>query len=125
MLCASLTGVAIGGPLFGMIGFSFLATATLLLISSPALLIFSPLLLSAVFVLAGVLTGFTAAIAMGIAGVFPLAWIYREVRMHKRLGFRGNNYERAKEQIQGFTGYLLQRVDENSTDHEDRLIKIE
>ncbi|ESR65965.1 hypothetical protein CICLE_v10010352mg, partial [Citrus x clementina] len=88
MLCASLAGVAIGGPLFGMMGFSFLATVTLLLISSPVLLIFSPLLVSAVFVLVGALTGFTAAIAMGIAGVFTLAWICREVRMHIRLGFK-------------------------------------
>lgn len=125
MLCASLAGVAIGGPLFGMMGFSFLATVTLLLISSPVLLIFSPLLVSAVFVLVGALTGFTAAIAMGIAGVFTLAWICREVRMHIRLGFRGYNYVRVKEQTQDFAGYLQQRVDENCTDHEDRLIKNE
>ncbi|KAL9441907.1 hypothetical protein AB3S75_020414 [Citrus x aurantiifolia] len=123
MLCASLAGAAIGGPLFGMMGFSFLATVTLLLISSPVLLIFSPLLVSAVFVLVRALTGFTAAIAMGIAGVFTLAWICREVRMHIRLGFRGYNYVRVKEQTQDFTGYLQQRVDENSTDHEYRLIQ--
>jgi hypothetical protein len=47
VLCASLTGMAIGGPLLGMTGFSFLAAVTLLLVSSPLLLLFSPLLFCA------------------------------------------------------------------------------
>ncbi|KAJ7963493.1 Oleosin [Quillaja saponaria] len=80
VLCASLAGIAIGGPLLGMIGFSLLASATLLLVSSPLLLLFSPLLLGAASVLVGAMAGFAMAVALGLAGVSTFGWIVREVR---------------------------------------------
>ncbi|KAK2640054.1 hypothetical protein Ddye_027849 [Dipteronia dyeriana] len=78
-VCASLAGVAVGGPLFGMLGFSFLATLTLLLICFPLMLIFSPLLLCVSLLFVGTLAGFAAAGAMAVAGVSTLAWSYKEV----------------------------------------------
>ncbi|XWS27677.1 hypothetical protein CRYUN_Cryun25bG0001900 [Craigia yunnanensis] len=78
MVCALLAGMAVTAPLPGMMGFSFLATVTLLVISSPLLLIFSPFLLCVGLVFAGVLTGFTVATAMALAST--LAWMYREIR---------------------------------------------
>jgi hypothetical protein len=45
--------LATGGPLLGMSGLSFLASLTLLLITSPLLLIFRPLILGAPLVLVG------------------------------------------------------------------------
>ncbi|PKI54691.1 hypothetical protein CRG98_024891 [Punica granatum] len=74
-----LVGLAVGGPLFGMMGFSFLASTTLLLVSSPLLLLFSPLLLSAALVLAGALAGFGAAALMAVAGMSTLGWVFWEL----------------------------------------------
>lgn len=129
MVWASLAGVAIGGPLLGMMGFSFLATVTLVVTSSPVLLIFSPLLLGTVFVFAGALTGFTAAMGMAVAGFLSLSWIYRQVRGYLGLGLSLRGYERVKEQGQqdfGVGEYLERRVlhDENSSQsHENRITK--
>jgi hypothetical protein len=80
VLCASLTGMAIGGPLLGMTGFSFLAAVTLLLVSSPLLLLFSPLLFCAALLLVGAVAAFSAAAAMAMTGVSTLGWAFREVR---------------------------------------------
>ncbi|MBA0728078.1 hypothetical protein Golax_001013 [Gossypium laxum] len=85
VMLAALAGMALAAPLLGMMGFSFLATLTLLFITSPLLLIFSPLLLFAGLVLMGALVGFAIAATMAFAGVSTLAWMYREIR--DSLGF--------------------------------------
>lgn len=74
---ASLAGLAIGGPLLAMMGFTFVATITLLLVSSPLLIIFSPLLFFACFVFAAALAGFAAAGAMSMVGLSTIRWIFR------------------------------------------------
>ncbi|KAI5572193.1 hypothetical protein BDE02_11G146400 [Populus trichocarpa] len=53
LVYASAACLATGGPLLGMSGLSFLASLTLLLITSPLLLIFRPLVLGAPLVLVG------------------------------------------------------------------------
>lgn len=80
VLCASVAGMAIGGPLLGMSGFSFIASVALLLITSPLLLLFSPLLFCAALLLVGALAGFSAAAAIAMAGVSTLGWVFRELR---------------------------------------------
>ncbi|OMP06972.1 Oleosin [Corchorus olitorius] len=80
MVWASVAGVAVTAPLLGMMGFSFLATVTLLVVSSPLLLIMSPLLVGVGLVFGFALVGFGVAAAMALAGVSTLAWMYREVR---------------------------------------------
>ncbi|XVE80627.1 hypothetical protein DITRI_Ditri14bG0154400 [Diplodiscus trichospermus] len=80
MVWASLVSMALTVPLLGMMGFSLLSTLILLVISSPLLLIFSPLLLSVGLLFAGVLAGFAIAAAMALAGVSTLAWTYREIK---------------------------------------------
>ncbi|KAK3200080.1 hypothetical protein Dsin_023495 [Dipteronia sinensis] len=114
---ASLAGVAVGGPLFGMLGFSFLATLTLLLICFPLMLIFSPLLLCVSLLFVGALAGFAAAGATAVAGVSTLAWSYREVigGGHLGLGFGGGDGER-----------LFIKENQPPLQHqENRLIKIQ
>ncbi|KAI9185220.1 hypothetical protein LWI28_005403 [Acer negundo] len=86
VVCASLAGVAVGGPLFGLLGFSFLATLTLLLICFPLILLFSPLLLCVSLLFVGALAGFAAAGAMAVAGVSMLAWSYKEMIAGGHLG---------------------------------------
>ncbi|KAK8591684.1 hypothetical protein V6N13_031720 [Hibiscus sabdariffa] len=80
MILAAVAGVALTAPLLGMMGFSFLATLTLLFISLPLLLLFSPLLLFVGLVFMVALAGFAIAATMAFAGVSALAWIYREIR---------------------------------------------
>ncbi|KAL6203643.1 hypothetical protein ACLB2K_027343 [Fragaria x ananassa] len=99
VVVASVTGLAIGGSLLGLMGFSFLASLTLLLFSSPLLLIFSPLLLFAAFVFVGSLVGFAAAATMALIGMSALGWIYQEVGGQRLLGFAGvDRASRVKEQ---------------------------
>ncbi|KAI3708740.1 hypothetical protein L2E82_38155 [Cichorium intybus] len=86
VLFATLTGIAIGGPLLALMGFSFLATMTLFIFTSPLLIIFSPLLLGAGFVLTAALVGFGAATVMAIGGLWALSWVFRSVKEH---GFMG------------------------------------
>ncbi|KAK8490549.1 hypothetical protein V6N11_055776 [Hibiscus sabdariffa] len=84
MILAAVAGVALTAPLLGMMGFSFLATLTLLFISLPLLLLFSPLLLFVGLVFMVALAGFAIAATMAFAGVSALAWIYREIRDFRR-----------------------------------------
>lgn len=70
-------GLIIGGPLIGLMGITFAATMTLLLLTSPLFIIFSPVLLGAVCVLALVMVGFAAAGAMAVVGVASMVWIFR------------------------------------------------
>ncbi|CAI9303434.1 unnamed protein product [Lactuca saligna] len=93
MLFAVIAGITIGGPLLALMGFSFLATMTLFVISSPLLIIFSPLLMGAGFVFVASLVGFGAAGLMAIAGLWALGWVFPSV---KRDGLEGLEYATEK-----------------------------
>ncbi|XP_050371078.1 oleosin S1-2-like [Argentina anserina] len=104
---ASITGLAIGGSLLGLMGLSFLASLTLLLFSSPLLLIFSPLLLFGAFVFVGSLAGFAAAAAMALIGMSALGWLYQEVGGQRLLDFGGGDMTSGvKEQGKGLGRYI-------------------
>ncbi|KAI4307801.1 hypothetical protein L6164_030944 [Bauhinia variegata] len=103
VLCASLAGVAIGGPLLGMMGFSFLASVTLLIVASPLLLLSSPLLLAAGFLFAGVLIGFAVAAVMALTALSTLGWITREIR--ERFGYGGFGFGKLKERSRDWPDY--------------------
>lgn len=77
---ASVAGLAIGGPLVVLMGITFIATITLLLVTSPLLMIFSPVLLGAAFVFAAAMVGFAAAGAMAVAGLWSVAWVFGQRR---------------------------------------------
>ncbi|KAL8462074.1 hypothetical protein ACS0TY_032423 [Phlomoides rotata] len=74
---ASIAGLIIGGPLIGLMGITFAATMTLLLVTSPLFIIFSPVLFGAACVFATVMLGFGVAGAMAVAGVSSVVWILR------------------------------------------------
>lgn len=81
MLSASLAAIAIGGPLLGIMGFSFLLSTMLLMLCSPLLLLFSPLLLAVALLFVGTLAGFGVALAMALIGLSMFGWIMKETRM--------------------------------------------
>ncbi|KAI3456754.1 hypothetical protein Pfo_013417 [Paulownia fortunei] len=85
-LLASIAGVIIGGPLLGLMGISFLATMTLLLVTSPLFIIFSPVLFGAACVFTLVMFGFAAAGAMAVAGVSAVAWVFRSFTSRRAPG---------------------------------------
>ncbi|CAK7323841.1 unnamed protein product [Dovyalis caffra] len=108
-LYASVAGLATGGLLLCMSGFSFLASLTLLLITAPLLLIFSPLIFGAALVLAGATASFGVATMAGLAGIVMIVWMVRSV-------FRGREDgigEKVQENGQEWAGYLQQKVQEN------------
>ncbi|KAM1055436.1 hypothetical protein ACFX13_029661 [Malus domestica] len=110
VLLAAFTGLAIGGPLVGLMGFSFLASVTLLVLSSPLLLIFIPLLFFAGFVFVGALAGFAVAAALAFAGMTTLGWIFQELAGIRLLGFGGGNgggmVERLKDKGKDWADFL-------------------
>ncbi|KAF6142280.1 hypothetical protein GIB67_039987 [Kingdonia uniflora] len=74
VLCATMVAVVIGGPLVGMMSFTFLATLTLLLLTSPLLILFSPILVPAAFFIVAAVAGFVTALAVAVAGVSTVTW---------------------------------------------------
>lgn len=79
VLYGLVAGIAVGGPLLGTMGFSFMAAMTLLLIASPLLLIFSPLLICAAFVVACAVAGFSIFAAVAAVGVATLGWVLQQL----------------------------------------------
>lgn len=104
MLSASFAAIAIGGPLLGIMGFSFLMSTMFLIVCSPLLLLFSPLLLGVALLFVGTLVGFGVALAMALTGLSMFGWIMRETRMsfgglselgyssHRMKGQRGDHW---------------------------------
>lgn len=67
VVLASLTGLAIGGSLVAMMGFSILASVALVLLTANI-----TLLLFAGFAFVGAISGFVLALAMALSGVLML-----------------------------------------------------
>ncbi|KAL5972340.1 hypothetical protein ACLOJK_041593 [Asimina triloba] len=80
ILYSLLASVAIGGLLLGLMGLTFLASIATLLLSSPVLLVFSPVIFPAGFVIATSVAGIGAAAGMALVGVAALACICRSLR---------------------------------------------
>ncbi|KAK7371879.1 hypothetical protein VNO80_05245 [Phaseolus coccineus] len=97
LVSASVTALAIGGPILGMMGFSFLASITLLVVCSPLLLLFSPLLLPVAFLFMVTLACFAVADAMALTGLHLLGGIARETK-------RGNLQKAVAHIITGVIG---------------------
>ncbi|XP_076948967.1 oleosin 5-like [Bidens hawaiensis] len=80
MVIATVVGVTIGGPLLFLMSLFFIATMSLLVVASPLLGIFSPLLLGAGFVTVAALAGIGAAGVLAMLGLSALGWVFRLVR---------------------------------------------
>ncbi|KAK9077630.1 hypothetical protein SSX86_005967 [Deinandra increscens subsp. villosa] len=80
MVIATVVGITIGLPLLALTGFIFLSTMALFLVASPLLILFSPLLLGAGFVIVAALAAFGAAGLLAVAGLSALGWVLRSVK---------------------------------------------
>ncbi|KAL8195619.1 hypothetical protein R6Q57_026022 [Mikania cordata] len=97
LMIATIVGITIGGPLLALMGFIFLATMALFVATSPLLVIFSPVILGAVFVAVAALAGFGAAGLLAIAGLSALGWVLRLVKS-----------DQLQQDLEGVTGKLLE-----------------
>lgn len=79
LILATLAGIAVEGPLLGMMGFSFLTSLIILVVTSPLLLIFSPLLFGAACIFAFAIAGFGVAGTMAFAGLSSFVLVYRSL----------------------------------------------
>lgn len=79
LILATLAGIAVEGPLLGMMGFSFLTSLIILVVTSPLLLIFSPLLFGAACVFAFAIAGFGVAGTIAFAGLSSFVLVYRSL----------------------------------------------
>ncbi|KAM3302663.1 oleosin S1-2 [Capsicum chacoense] len=96
VIFATVAGIAIGGPILGLMGFSLLSSLTLLVVTSPLLLLFSPLLLGAASVLAVTLAGFGMAVIMGALGLSSFVLVYRSIIKGRKIS--GDQYSGEEEQ---------------------------
>lgn len=83
-----LGSVAIGGELLCMMGISFVSTMTLLLITCPLVIIFSPLLLFAGFLFLSV---FAVAAVMALVGMSTIVGILRSYSGREMFGSEDEN----------------------------------
>ncbi|KAE9614694.1 hypothetical protein Lal_00036152 [Lupinus albus] len=112
LLSASLSAIVIGGPLVGMMLFSFLASSALVIVCSPLFLLFSPLLLGVGFVLVATLAGFAIAAAMGLIGLSMLGWAAKETTKFGESGYRmrGKEMDYCIDKLSATTGYGIESM---------------
>ncbi|OIT27206.1 PREDICTED: uncharacterized protein LOC109214262 [Nicotiana attenuata] len=79
VILATLAGIAVEGPLLGMMGFSFVTSLIILVVTSPLLLIVSPLLFGAACIFAFAIAGFGVAGTMAFAGLSSFVLVYRSL----------------------------------------------
>ena len=112
VVCASLAGIAIGGPLLSTMGLSFIASMAILLVSTPLLLLFSPIIFFAGLVLVGAVAGFSMAALMAMSGLSTLEWVFHQVKGRRDVGFGEGSTVREKGK--DWAGYLQENYPYNN-----------
>ena len=112
VVCASLAGIAIGGPLLSTMGLSFIASMAILLVSTPLLLLFSPIIFFAGLVLVGAVAGFSMAALMAMSGLSTLEWVFHQVKGRRDVGFGEGSTVR--ERGKDWAGYLQENYPYNN-----------
>nr|XP_010912194.1 oleosin S1-2 [Elaeis guineensis] len=121
ILYATLSGLAIGGLLLGMMGFTLIASLTLLLVASPLLLLFSPIILPAAFVVAASMAGFSFAAAMAVVGVSALNNVRRgpPVAISRMIETKTESRQRVKEEWVDHGGCMHHTVEVLPSENEN------
>lgn len=105
---AVVTLLPIGGFLLIFAGLTFVGTLIGLAVSTPLLVIFSPVLVPAAIVIGLAVAGFLTSGAFGITGLSSLSWIdnyLRQTRVPEHMDY-------AKRRVQDTAGYYGQRARE-------------
>ena len=115
VLYAPIASIVISSPLLGMMGFALLVTATLMLLATPVMLLFSPVIVPAGLVLAASILGFGVAAGTAFVGLSVLMWAFRPMgwmvpgELGRIMGMVRESGERVKVQGMDFGRYLQQK----------------
>lgn len=77
---AIITLLPIGGSLLGLAGIILVGTLIGLALATPVFVIFSPILVPAVILFAGAVTGFLTSGAFGLTGLSSISWVLNSFR---------------------------------------------
>ncbi|KAF3959506.1 hypothetical protein CMV_015687 [Castanea mollissima] len=105
---AVVTLLPIGGFLLIFAGLTFVGTVIGLAVSTPLLVIFSPVLVPAAIVIGLAVAGFLTSGAFGITGLSSLSWIVNYLRQTRV----PEHMDNAKRRVQDTAGYYGQRARE-------------
>ncbi|GMY14913.1 oleosin 16.4 kDa-like [Fagus crenata] len=108
-ILAVVTLIPIGAFLLFLAGVSFVGTLIGLAVSTPLLVIFSPVLVPAALVIGLAVTGFLTSGAFGITGLSSLSWIINYLRQATRMP---EHMEYAKRGVQDTAGHYGQKARE-------------
>ncbi|XP_060189792.1 oleosin S1-2 isoform X2 [Lycium barbarum] len=86
LIWTTIAGITIEGPILGLMGFSFLSSLILLVITSPLLIIFSPLLIGAACVFLLAMAGFGVAGITAVFGLSSFVVVYRSLIKDRKIG---------------------------------------
>lgn len=79
-ILAIITLLPVGGSLLGLAGLTLVGTLIGLAVATPIFLICSPVLVPAVILLAGAVTGFLTSGAFGLTGLSSFSWLFNSFR---------------------------------------------
>lgn len=108
-IVAAVTLLPIGASLLFLAGVTLTGTVVGLAVSTPLMVIFSPVLVPAALVIGLAVTGFLTSGAFGITALSALTWLANHVRGRVR---RGLLPDQAKRTMQETAGYLGQKTKE-------------
>ncbi|WVZ21608.1 hypothetical protein V8G54_008930 [Vigna mungo] len=102
-----ITAVTIGISLLLLAGLIFTGTVIGLILATPLLVIFSPILVPAVFVLFLVTSGFLFSGSCGVAAIAVLSWIYNYAK-----GYLAEKARDVKERAKDYGSYAQNKIHE-------------
>nr|ABB01617.1 oleosin low molecular weight isoform [Linum usitatissimum]ABB01622.1 oleosin low molecular weight isoform [Linum usitatissimum] len=109
------TAATAGGSLIVLSGLILTATVISLIIATPLLVIFSPVLVPALITVGLLITGFLASGGFGVAAVTVLSWIYRYVTGGHPAG--GDSLDQARSKLAGKAREVKDRASEFAQQH--------
>ncbi|KAL1211284.1 Oleosin 5 [Cardamine amara subsp. amara] len=115
---AVVAGVPVGGMLLTIAGLTLAGSVIGLMLAFPLLLIFSPVIVPAAFVIGLATTGFLASGALGLAGLSSMSWVLNHIR---RAGVNmPDELEEAKQRLADMAEYVGQRTKDAGQTIEDK-----
>lgn len=108
-LAKTTTAVTVGGSMVVLSGLTLAATIIGLVLATPLLVIFSPVLVPAAIAVFFLLVGFLTAGVLGSTGTFVLTWMYRYTTGKHPIG--ADQLDRARAKIAGAGKEMKERVE--------------
>lgn len=115
---ALVAGVPVGGTLLTLAGLTLAGSVIGLMLAFPLLLIFSPVIVPAAFVIGLAMTGFFVSGAIGLTGLSSMSWVLNYVRRAR--DYMPEELEEAKQRLAEMAEYVGQRTKDAGQTIEDK-----